>query len=320
MMGRRAIVGAVVAGWLAVAGSPEALAQQATKPGAASSADPQVELARMLYKDGVKEASRGHWQKAQALFAEAFKLRPHFQIAFNLGQAELKLGDYVPAAEHLAFFLRDAQGVGDEERRQAREMLDAAERQVTTLVISTEQRGVEVLVDGVSVGETPLGREVFVAPGRRVIQARREGYEPVTEVRTVDAGAYVELKLSLRKVGQVAAPVAVPQAAPAPEAPAQGGANKGIVIGGATVSVVGVGLGVASIFAWRSREGMDGSCSGACTAFKNTAFWSLLGGGLLGGATAIYVLATPSAKTNSAVTARLVAGPTGGGIELSSRW
>src|SRR6185436_14978845 len=168
--------------------------------GASSTKDAQVEQARQLYKDGVREAGRGRWEKARRLFLEAFRLRPHFQIAFNLGQAELQIGEFSKAAEHLDFFLRTVQDVAAQERQKARLMLDEAERQVATLVLSTNQAGAEVLVDGVSVGTTPLGRDVFVAPGRHVIEARLDGFSTVTDERTVVAGAYLLIALPMIKV------------------------------------------------------------------------------------------------------------------------
>jgi hypothetical protein len=210
--GRRIVAVAMfVSWWMGMGLSPNALAQQGS--GAASAESVQAEQVRQLYKEGVKEATQGRWEKARDLFLEAFRRRRHFQIAFNLGQAELKVGQHVDAAEHLAFFLREAQGVGEEaERRKAREMLDLAERQITTLLISTNHQGAEVLVDGVSVGTAPLGREIFVPPGRHVIQAQLDGFRSAKEERIFIAADYLQMELKLTKVTEEPA-AAVPNAA-----------------------------------------------------------------------------------------------------------
>src|SRR5262249_22124873 len=71
------------------------------------------------YEDGVAAVKLSRWAKAYDSFLAAWKLKQHFQIAVNLGHAELKLGKYRDAAEHLTYFLQEASEVTPEERKDA---------------------------------------------------------------------------------------------------------------------------------------------------------------------------------------------------------
>jgi tetratricopeptide (TPR) repeat protein len=45
------------------------------------------------------------WEEARDAYRAAWELRPHFAVAANLADVELRLGAYREAAEHLRFFL-----------------------------------------------------------------------------------------------------------------------------------------------------------------------------------------------------------------------
>lgn len=325
--GRGVVGAAVFVSWVGMALSSNAFAQEGAGAIASSEEQIEAEKARLLYKEGVREAGEGQWEVARQLFLKAFRLRPHFQIAFNLGQSELKVGEYIGAAEHLSFFLREAQGVAEVERRTAREMRALATREVATLVISTNWEGAEVLVDGVLVGKTPLGREVFVAPGRRVIRARLDGFSRVTEVRTVTAGDSFQVPLLLI---QVSMPVAKPR-----EAPPEGGANKAILLTGIIAGAVAAGSGVGFTLAANSKRAERDKAENSCAAsdqpqcpqynaiertrsnFTIVAVTSYVAAGILGVGTLIYGLqeASPEptgvarASRVNKVSATVLAGP-----------
>src|SRR5688572_449503 len=53
-----------------------------------------------IYTKGNLAAKNERWQEAYEAYAEAWKIKQHFQIAANLGRAELRLGKHRDAAEH----------------------------------------------------------------------------------------------------------------------------------------------------------------------------------------------------------------------------
>jgi hypothetical protein len=290
------------------------------------SADARVESvltdqAKQLYKDGVKEAARGEWDKARDLFRAAFRLKHHFQIAFNLGQAELRAGEPVQAAEHLTFFLREAEGADESERQISQEMLREAQQQIGRLTISAAQPGAEVVVDGVLQGKTPLGREVFVTPGQHLVQARLEGYEPTSEVPTVTAGTSLQVELRLTKV---------------PGKEPESGANKQVIIvggalaGGAAVLGVGFLIGSAVKAGERKNPQPTGCPSPACASydaadsayhsFQDAATYTFIAAALIGAGTLVYALVAPDFKSSPKVTTTVLAGPGLAGVQATIRW
>src|SRR4051812_8417738 len=111
-----------------VAGVAPAFAQGEIAPSTATKATPAVRTtgtaanedvgkeAARLYEDGVKEAKAGSWEKARVAMLAAFKLKPSYAWAANLGKVEMRAAKPRDAAEHLSFFLREATKIEPEDR------------------------------------------------------------------------------------------------------------------------------------------------------------------------------------------------------------
>jgi hypothetical protein len=331
-MRRRAAVGGLLfVTWLGIAPSSEALAQPAN--GAADVESAQTDQARQLYKDGLKEAARGKWEKARELFAEAFRLKPHVQIALNLGQAEFKVGKHRDAAEHLSYFLREATEIEPGDRKKTEELLEQAKARVGTLRITARPDGAEIRIDGVSVTPAALKGEVFVEPGVHLVEARRAQYEPTQVTRDVGAGWREQIELRLTKVEpqKVELPLVVP-----PPSAQEGGPNKTVVVVGGVVAglaaAAGIGLTVGAKVKLDERLEAEQSCKGQreCPKydaaesvrfnFAIAAITSYIAAGVLGAGTLTYVLASPSAKSKSTARADLLLGPGTAGATVTLTW
>ncbi|WP_437312428.1 hypothetical protein [Sorangium sp. So ce385] len=263
-----------------MAGSVPAVAQTEVAPAAAPEASPgagaqraqgaavrQREASR-LYDEGVKAAKAGKWEKARQLILESFQLEPNAEKAANLGKVELRAGKLREAAEHLAFFLREAQQIRPRDRADAEGMLAEAKAKIGTVTVQVEA-GAEVLVDGHPVGTAPLGRPVFVEPGSRRFEARKPGTTPASQELQVQAGSAPEVQLTLaasagpaiQAVEAPAASASVMEQKPASVVvvrPTVGSGNVADtspgtaspswrtwgIVGGAGLAVVGVGVGV----------------------------------------------------------------------------
>lgn len=311
--------------------------------------DENAQAAR-IYITGVRAAKVGQWQEAYEAYRSAWSLKQHFQIAANLGRAELKLGKHRDAAEHLAFFLREAQGVSESERAMAQQMLGEAKAKVATLeVVVVRRERAEVLVDGVPVGTAPLGHEVYVEPGVRSIEARLQGEAPAKVSVELAAGASRRVELGLEEpAAAVARPTQTSLRAPSPPrpVPAQGhpgsGGSKALVIGGVAATAVAAGLGVGLAVASQSKatelhrlvptecedptrcEGLDldryNRLAHTADMLANGSFWGFVAAGALGVGTLGIVLLKPDQKTHGSVDAgvSVAAGPAG--ITIMKRW
>ncbi|WP_437293172.1 hypothetical protein [Sorangium sp. So ce426] len=313
--------------------------------------------AAQIYSAGVAAAREDRWRDAYAAYLEAWTLKRHFQIAANLARAELKLGMHRDAAEHIAFFLREAEGVSELDRALGRQMLEEAKARISTLTIVASRPGALVLVDGVPAGTSPLEREVYVEPGKRMIEAQIQGERPAKISVALAPGASQEVELSFGEHAAAAAaiqPLTQQQPRtqqqrppPAPDRRAAGPSTTLIAAGGAAT---GLALGTAivvRIIADRSAwSGSNAAVPGADSCYvsgppsldyvrcgevdqhriKAARMYNLstgifAGAGVLGTATVGYALFGLSrADGRPAVTAAPIALAPGAGIALNTRW
>jgi hypothetical protein len=308
----------------------------ASSAAAQAPADP----ADALFRQGNALYKEQKWSEAREAYAGAWKLKRAHDIAANLAYAELKLGRFRDAAEHLAFAVRVWPPTGKSDKREfAVERLQLARKEVGALRVAVDVPRAEVLVDGVVVGEAPLEGEVFVEAGSHVVEARLAGYETATQRVEAAKGSAQEVALAMVAVKAEPPPVVVV----APTGP-----NRGVLIAGGVIG--GVALVTGAIFAGLSNSkakdaddehtalAMTGptpcaGASGASTActdivaaanakrtFANASFWSFVGAGMVGTGTLIYALAIPKSATPAALRVLPAAGPQGAGIEIGGAW
>ncbi|WP_437924576.1 PEGA domain-containing protein [Sorangium sp. So ce291] len=230
----------------------------AGSPGPAE-ADALTDKARQLYDEGLAALNRSRWAEAHASFLAAWRIKRHYQIASNLGVAELRLGKHRDAAEHLSWYLREAPAERTAQRQRAEALLKEALAKVATITATTVPEGAEVTVDGVVIGRTPLPLPVFLDPGRHVIGAELGGYKPGQEQIEPAAGDAIGVALHLVRSDAEAPAAAVPATA-GPRAASEAGLAKlpdaameppaarswvpVVVLGAASVVGLGVGVGM----------------------------------------------------------------------------
>lgn len=122
-----------------------------------------------LYDEGRALYQKGQLAAARASYLAAWSLKKHWQIAANLADTEIQLGKLRDAAEHAAYYLRNAPA---DRHARGDALLAKAQAGVGTLTVHVDQAGAEVLVDGQAVGTSPLEAPVFVEPGHHTIEAR----------------------------------------------------------------------------------------------------------------------------------------------------
>lgn len=275
--------------------------------------------ARQRYQEGNAAMKLHQWQKAYDAYLVAWRAKPHWQVAGSLGQVELKLARNRDAATHLALFLREAKDVPPEEIKHAREWLDQARAKIAVLTIDTPQAGAEILIDGLKVGQTPLREEMYVEPGKHLVEGHLGQCAATSEV-DLPAGGSREVALRCA----IAAPPSGDVRAQTAVVPDAGGAKPSsklspVVIAGASVTVAALGLGVTSValFATKgkqareSHEPASGPNATSEATFKSVAVWSFVAAGIAGGGTLLYHLKRER-SSHPPVRGSLFVGPTGG--------
>jgi hypothetical protein len=292
--------------------APAAEAQPAPPRAEAQESDALTDRARQLFADGVNAANAGKWADAHAAFLAAWGLKPHYQIASNLGVACLRVGKPRDAAEYLTRYLREAPATKVQERQRAEASLQEARAQVAAVTVEVAPGGADVTVDGAIVGRAPLADAVFLDPGRHEIGAKLDGYVP--QARPIDATAggteTVVIKLQRPPAPDARRAGAERSVVPAPEVARDGG-RTAVLVGGGIVTGVGIAAGVVFTLVangkasdarlqWRAVDAMAGGAvdcaspagsaqSQQCSKlrslvddkylFSNLALWSFIGAG-----------------------------------------
>ena len=249
-------------------------------PALAQGADATTQAAQ-LYQEGNALYDQGKYTQAEAKYQAAWDLQKSFDVAGNLGNVEMLIGQHRDAAEHLSYALSTFPLGGTPEKKKfLQDRLAEAKKQIGTLRITVNIDRAQIRLDGRPLGESPLPGELFVAPGERLIE--------VTRGRLAARQSILVAKGSSQSVAVTLAP----------------GPRKEILIAGGAAGAAGLATGV--VFAILSNgKATDAEAAppgsetrddlrDTQTTFANVSFWSFVGGGLALAGTGVYWLLTAS--------------------------
>lgn len=220
----------------------------------------QQQRAQALFEKGRAAYMKGDFKSAYHDQRSAWELMKTFDIAANLGQAELQLHLYRDAAQHFRYALDHFPASGNAHKKQRlKASFDKARAKVGALALHVQPDGAQVSLDGAAV-PAPLPTPLFLEPGSHQIKAELDGYTPQTKSVTAKAGGSDKLDIALEKAAEPApapadstAPPAASSSAPPPSAPppsADTGEQHGVeprtvaIIAGAGLTVVALGVGI----------------------------------------------------------------------------
>jgi hypothetical protein len=295
---------------------------------------------RTLYQQG-KEAIRAQrWVDAKNKLTDAWTIRPSYDVALSLSQAEFNLDHFAESAQYLAYYFRNVSAKENENNlANAKQAFEAAKAKVGSVAV-TAPRGAEILVDGKVVGTAPMDTNAFVRPGERIFEARLGEAKTQQEVQAV-AGQEQQISLKFAEPSNSVGPAAsastttvdagLPEGPSAPPSPVERSDTPSsvvpLIVGGSIV-LVGAGLGIGyrvaasskfdDLQALKKRNGANGCNTGAAVAADckaassagesvdarrniSTASFVVAGAALVG--TAVYWL-WPRSSTASAAAGR----------------
>ncbi len=172
-----------------------ASAQPVTSADASARAD-------ALNKRAVDALKRDAYAEAEPLARQAWALKHSYDIASNLGLAELGLKKSRDAAEHLAFALRTFPANGKPDHKKLVELsLARATADVGAVELTVSVDGAAIFVDDQRVGVAPLRDAVFLNPGPHVLRAELAGYEDAKQDVTAERGRSTPATLTLAPKG-----------------------------------------------------------------------------------------------------------------------
>ncbi|MHB8879007.1 MAG: tetratricopeptide repeat protein [Myxococcaceae bacterium] len=166
-------------------------------------------LAQRLFK-------QAKYSEAIAQFEEAYRLKPHPAILFNIGRCHQQLGDVPRALRSFRDYLRAMPDAADrEEVSAAIRTLEGrlAERGLGQLLVYADLPGARIEVDGRQLGVSPAAVEL--APGPHRLMVTCEGFAPVHREFVMPSEGSEELFVRLEAQAPPAAVNLLPPQAPA---------------------------------------------------------------------------------------------------------
>lgn len=228
---------------------PVASAQPATNP---------QDEGRQRFKRGIDLFKEGDFRAALVEFKRAYETAPSYRILYNLGQTSYELQDYAGALQAFERYLKEGGTEIPPERRSEVEIeIKKLQGRVALLTIEVNEVGVQISVDDVQVGISPLPQPILVSAGQRRISASKMSLLPVSQVIELAGGDQRTLHLELINPGSN--PTLVPSTTPPPSStpsdpppppspPPAPPSNDGFWIGlGATILFTGGAIGTGLV-------------------------------------------------------------------------
>ena len=177
---------------------------------AAPTGNPQAKSkAQSLLKQGTALYTHGDFAAALERFEAAYRIYPSAKLQFNIGQADRELGRPLEAFQAFEKFLASSPDAAPEILAEARQSDTELRAKLGQVKIVSASAGVEVTLDGNSVGTTPIAAPIWTVPGPHEVALQRPGARPVS----VDVLAGNEVVASLDLPAPVSpSPAATPMA------------------------------------------------------------------------------------------------------------
>jgi len=154
-------------------------------------------LAEALAAEGDASFERGDHATAARQLEVSYRLAPDAERLLNLGLSLLELGYYRAAAERLERYLEESVTTVAERRERAEAALDQARQHIAAVRVETEPTGARLLLDGQTVGTTPLADDLVLDAGDYRLVAQLDGHRDAEEALHVEGGAPMDLLLHL---------------------------------------------------------------------------------------------------------------------------
>lgn len=195
-----------------------ALLVAAPKPApapAAAAESGDVKKAKDLFQSGQKLYKSARYAEAIAKFEEAYLVRPHPVIYFNIGKCWEQLGETAKALRAYRDYLRlapdakDKDTVSDAIANLERRLREKGMQQ---LMVFADPPTARISVDGKELGSSPASVELIA--GNHVLTVVAEGHEKVERSFVMQTTRATEMTISLRPLGKEPVASDTPRAEP----------------------------------------------------------------------------------------------------------
>jgi hypothetical protein len=245
-------------GLLLVSGALSTLGPQTAR------ADEQSNEASEHFHRGVALYKEGNFAGSLVEFRRAYQIAPHYRVLYNLGRASLSLQRYADAQRSFEAYLAEGGAEVPEARRtEVQGELALLERRVARLEVVANMPGAEIMIDGESVGTSPLAHPVVVSVGRVRITALKSGKVPLERTIEVVGGDHTKVQFefppdspppALAPVVKGPAPKAPD---PRPMPPASPSLGAGVWAGWVATGLLAAGATTFGVLSLKSKQDLS---------------------------------------------------------------
>jgi hypothetical protein len=167
-------------------------AAPATSEGDAAKAKEAFQSAQKLYK-------QARYPEAIEKFEEAYRIKPHPSIFFNIGRCFEQLNEIPKALRNYREYLKQMPDAKDKEL--VTDAIVNLERRlkdqgVQQLLVYSDPPGASVTIDGKKYGDTPASVEL--KPGNHAMVVTKDGFEKIERAFVMPGDKSLELSLGLK--------------------------------------------------------------------------------------------------------------------------
>jgi hypothetical protein len=155
--------------------------------------------ARVLY-DAAREHFRvGDYASAYAKFQRALELSGDPRLNWNIAACERKAKHNANVLRLIERYLHDGEGwLSEDEKKEAARAAAAVRAFVASAEVTSQPtEGVEIYIDDLRVGVTPLDKPVWVDAGVHRVRFAKTGQKPVERTEEIHAGAELRWSVDL---------------------------------------------------------------------------------------------------------------------------
>ena len=181
----------------------------------------QKKRAKELFDEGVSALEKRNFKKALDTFEEAYEISPHWAVLAHIGTCHANLNQPIKAIEALNQYLEDGgNNIPEDEIATAKEIIKNQRKKVGVLILSVKDEGVEALVDGESIGNSPF-KEKLLLPGTHEVAVVFAENDIVRRNFEISAGQEYLLRIEQEQHLSTAPPppptLTQPEPTPSPE-------------------------------------------------------------------------------------------------------
>jgi hypothetical protein len=191
---------------IARAAPPKTRGATTTKSVAPSDDATKEAIAR--FKRGLELYKEGAYATALIEFRKAYELSPNYRVLYNIGLVCSEMQDAVCAVRSLQGYLDQGTDIPADRKSEVEREIAKMKPRTAMLVVETNTDGVDVSIDDVPAGRTPIPQGTMVNSGRRKIYLAKTGYLPVERIVDVPGADTTRVKVEMlqQQQQQVVAP------------------------------------------------------------------------------------------------------------------